>query len=108
MSKEKLKRLAVGIAEAKVVLDVASNIIPFGLAASIIKSAATGTPAAVGQTAVEAELTDSLSGVRLMAAVDERAGRKADLKIGKWTDVKAAYDFWAERLRTRLTALRRR
>ncbi len=49
---------------------------------------------------------DSLTGVGLMAAVDERQGTKAIRGgFGKWSDVEQAFDFWAERPRGRLASL---
>ena len=68
---------------------------------------ATGVNAFVGKAAVEAEIVDSLSGMRIMAAVDERAGGRTFKGSTKsWSDVKEAYDYWAERLRARLEELR--
>jgi hypothetical protein len=68
---------------------------------------ATGTAVLVGKAGVEAELTDSLSGRRLAAAVDERWGTKAIRGgIGKWSDADEAFVFWAKRLRERLAERR--
>ena len=48
---------------------------------------------------MEAELLDSQTNARVGAAIDERAGKK--LKgVTKWGATKAAFKFWAERLRT--------
>ncbi len=58
-----------------------------------------------GKAGVEGDITDSLTGVRLMGAVDERQGTKAIRGgFGKWSDVEQAFDFWAERLRGRLAS----
>jgi hypothetical protein len=64
---------------------------------------ASDTQVFVGKCGIEAEVTDSLTNHRLAAAVDERAGTKA-LRggVGKWSDVEEAFDFWAQRLRSRL------
>jgi hypothetical protein len=61
----------------------------------------------VGEAAIEVDLRDSETDERLMAAVDERWGTKA-LRAGfsEWGDVEHAYDFWAKRIRERLTELR--
>ena len=61
----------------------------------------------VGTAGIEAEILDSVTGERLAAAVDERAGSKA-LKgsTSTWSDVKDAFDYWAERLKVRLAELR--
>jgi hypothetical protein len=74
--------------------------------------AAKGTPSTatrdfVGKAGVEAEVLDALTGERLLAAVDRRAGaRSIKLKDSTWEDVREAFDFWAERLRVRLARLR--
>ena len=46
-----------------------------------------------------------MTGERLLAAVDERAGSKGF--EGKWTQVEKAFDYWAERSRDRFERLRR-
>lgn len=105
-------RLRLGITEAQgahVVLDTISTILPIGLAISGVKRLAVGTPTSVGQAAAEAELVDSQTGARLMAAMDSRFGEKITLKIDKfdkWRAVTDSFDYWALRLQTRLTELR--
>ena len=62
----------------------------------------------MGEAGAEAELIDSLTGERLMAAVDRRVGTKQFKNMTKkWDDVQSAYDHWAMRLRERLAELRR-
>jgi hypothetical protein len=51
------------------------------------------------------ELVDAKSGKRLAAAVDERVGGKLD-SFSKWESAKEAFDYWAERLKLRMTELR--
>ena len=107
-------RLRVAITEAKgsnVVLDTLSSAVPIGMAISAIKKVAAGTNSSVGEARVEAEMLDSETDERLLAAVDARAGRKYTGKFDKWKkwqDAKDAYDYWSERLKTRLTELRSR
>jgi hypothetical protein len=58
------------------------------------------TAATVGTASVEAELLDSITGDRLAAAVDQRAGTKSlftTRTFTTWGDVEAAANFWAER-----------
>jgi len=104
--------LRVAITEAKgskVVMDTLSSVMPPGIAVSAIKQLATGTPASVGSARVEMEMLDSVTGERLIAAMDERAGRKYTGRFDKWKkwqDAKDAYDYWAQQLRARLTELR--
>jgi hypothetical protein len=108
----KTMRLRVAVTDAKasrVTLDTLSAIMPPGMAISALTKMATGTASAVGSTSIEAELVDSVTGERLFAAVDERAGRKYTGKFDKfdkWQDVRDAYDYWAERTKTRLTELK--
>jgi hypothetical protein len=105
-------RLRVAVTEARgstVVLDTLSSVIPAGVAVSAVKRVATGTHSAVGRAGVEMELQDSVSGERLAAAVDERAGRKITLRFDKFRryhTVESAADFWAERLQQRLAEFR--
>lgn len=106
-------RLRLAITEgtkASVALNTLSSIVPVGVAVNAAKRGATGTNAAVGEAAIEGELTDSLSGELLMAAVDARSGRKiiASGNFTRWGDVKDAFDYWAENLAARLAELRAR
>jgi hypothetical protein len=73
---------------------------------STLLGAASDVQVFVGRATAEAELTDALSGERLLAAVDQRSGTKAIRGgIAKWSDVKLACDYWAGRVRTRLVEL---
>jgi hypothetical protein len=103
-------RLRVAITEAKgsrVVLDTLSTVVPQMRALSGVKRVATGTAAFVGEAGVEAELLDSMNNRRLAAAIDRRVGQKRLRgSLDKWDDVREAFDFWAERLKTRLAELR--
>ena len=75
-----------------------STIVPVGAAISIIKKSTTGSNMAVGRASVEIELVDSLSGVRLAAAIDRREGGKKVVS-GKWTAIEEAFEYWAQKLR---------
>ena len=105
-------RLRIALTEAegsRVILDTVSTILPIGLALSGIQTLATGSGSFVGSAGVEAELQDSLTGERLMAAVDRRMGGKITGKFDKfdkWRTVKNAVDYWAERLQMRLAEQR--
>ncbi|MCH8890097.1 MAG: DUF3313 domain-containing protein [Myxococcales bacterium] len=103
-------RLRAAITEAKgasVVMNTVTSVVPQLRLATTIVGMAAGTSVLVGKVGVEGELTDSLTGARLGAFVDERQGTKA-LRGGikKWSDLERAFDFWAERLRNRLATLR--
>lgn len=101
-------RLRIALTEAKgakVGLNAISSVTPAGLALSGMKKAVTGASTGVGSTGVEMELLDAQSGKRLAAAVDERVGGKTS-SFGKWQSAKDAFDFWAQRLKTRLAKFR--
>lgn len=105
-------RLRAAITEAKgskVGLDVFSAVYPGARLLSAGKKLSSGTHSFVGKAGIEVEVVDSVSGARLLAAVDERAGAKT-LKgsFDTWDDVKSAYDHWADRLNIRLDELRER
>jgi hypothetical protein len=105
-------RLRVAITEADssyVALDTVSTVLPVGLALAGLQTAATGSCSFVGSAGVEAELQDSQTSKRLMAAVDRQVGGKMTGKGDKfdqWHTVKNAIDLWAERLQTRLAEQR--
>jgi hypothetical protein len=90
------------------VRNLLTTIVPFGIAANLLKTAAFGKGIGVGDAQVEAEVLDGATNQRLAAAVDRRVGTKA-LRTkfdGTWGDVKLSFDYWSERLETRLTELR--
>jgi hypothetical protein len=90
------------------VRNLMTTIVPFGIAANLLKTAAFGTGIGVGEVQVEAELLDGQRNARLAAAVDRRAGTKA-LRTkfdGTWGDVKLAFQYWAQKLESRLVELR--
>ena len=103
-------RLRAALTEAKgarVVGNTLTTIVPQARMLSTLTGLATNTQVFVGKAAMEAEITDSMTGERLAAAVDERAGAKTLRGIGgKWKDVDNAFKYWAERIRTRLAELR--
>jgi hypothetical protein len=103
-------RVRAAITEAKgarVVGNAITTIVPQARTISTLTGLASNTQVWVGKAAVEGEITDSMTGARLSAAVDERAGGKTLRGIGgKWKDVENAFDEWARRLRDRLRMLR--
>ena len=61
----------------------------------------------MGRVSVEAEILDAVSGARLIAAVDERAGSKRLRGSTRaWSHVHSAFDYWADVVRARLKAMR--
>lgn len=103
-------RLRAALTDAKaanVALDVLGTVIPQARMASTVAGAAADSAATVGSARVEAEIADSVSGERLLAAVDERVGTRGFAGLGdKWSDVQQSFDLWAERLRVRLGELK--
>ncbi len=72
-------------------------------------SVAAGTQLFVGRAGIEGEVVDALTGIQLFAAVDRRTGTK-DLEgsTDTWHDVQEAFDYWAQRIRSRLAEERAR
>ena len=103
-------RIRAAITEAKgakMAANVVTGVVPQLRMATMVAGLATNTATFVGKASVEAEVTDSVSGERLLAAVDQRAGTKSPKTLfSKWGDVEKSFDFWAQRLRARLTELR--
>jgi Protein of unknown function (DUF3313) len=90
------------------VLNLVSTVYPAALLISYGKQAFTGTGSFVGKVRIEANFTDGVTGQRVAAVVDERAGTKA-LRTkfdGSWGDVKLSFDWWANRLDLRLKLLK--
>ena len=79
------------------------------IAASGLAALATGEWAFTGSAGLEVEMLDSVSGVRLAAAVDRRTGGKITGKVDKfsgWWTIKNSLDFWANQMRERLAEAR--
>ncbi|MGA2411957.1 MAG: DUF3313 family protein, partial [Candidatus Binataceae bacterium] len=72
-----------------------------------VKYAATGTYAFVGGARGEAEITDSVTGQRLAAWVDERVGGGNISNAAQWEmgDAENVVDYWAKHLNDRLVQL---
>lgn len=101
----RVRAVITGIRPSSPVSNTMSTIIPFGIAAAAATKAASGDNLGTGEAATEIEVVDSVSGVRLAAAVDRRQGGKAAFR-GKWEDTKEAFDHWAKRFRERLDEAR--
>lgn len=104
-------RIRTAITEARksnVVLDIVSTVLPPARLTGAIGRLTTGTYAFVGRAAVEMEIVDAVSARRLIAAADERSGRKTLRgSTDAWSDVHDAFAWWADALRARLAMLRR-
>lgn len=61
----------------------------------------------VGRAGLEGEMLDAVSGERLFAAIDRRAGERRVVAAERpWEDVRDIFDLWSDRLRLRLAELR--
>lgn len=86
---------------AKVALRTMSTLLPQALLLGSAVGLSADTASTVGTATIEMELLDSITGERLAAAVDQRAGTKSLLTtrtFSTWGDVEAAANFWAERV----------
>jgi hypothetical protein len=97
-------RLRGAITEAKgskVALNVVTSVIPQLRLLTTVGGMAADTAALVGEASAEMEIVDSVTGVRLAAAVDRQTGTKAIIrgnKFSKWGDVQEACEYWAGRV----------
>ncbi len=94
--------------KSQVFMDMVTSVVPIGLGASAAKRLATGTHSFVGKATVEAELRSAVTGELLAAGVATRVGGKTfdSGKLSSWSDVKAAADHWAQRMRRNLAKAR--
>ncbi|MBP7836216.1 MAG: DUF3313 domain-containing protein [Candidatus Omnitrophica bacterium] len=103
-------RIRCAITEARAtspVKEILSTVTPYGLGISYARKLVTGTHSGVGIVSIEGELLDSVSGERLAAVVDRRAGTKSlNIKATRWGEVQDAFNFWARRMQTNLALLR--
>ena len=100
--------IRAAITEAKKsapVVNLVSSVYPAAVVLSYGKEAIWGTGSGVGSVTVEGEILDGQTDERLGAAVNRRAGTKAwrSKFNGTFGDVKASFDWWANRLDQRLT-----
>jgi hypothetical protein len=99
-------RVRAAITEATssaVVPDVVATVIPQVRTIGMLVGRSANTAATVGEASGEVEVTDSLTNRVLAAGVDRRVGQRSiQGAFSKWSDVKEAWDHWAEQLRTRL------
>ncbi len=103
-------RLRVALTDATTatpVLRTISVVVPQARILNSVKDLASGSYAFVGSARSEGEVLDSVTGVRLAAAVDQRSGglsiKNAD--VWEWGDAENAMNYWAQRTAERLTQL---
>lgn len=93
-------RLALTDAQASsTAMDFVTTVIPIGVVARL----SSDVRAFVGGASGEAEVTDSLSGELLLAAVDRRVGGKSLTGItDDQSDIMATLEHWTKRIRLRI------
>lgn len=67
--------------------------------------AATGMDVVLRTVTAEAELSDALSGERLLAIADRGAGQQGDSSKASWSEVRNTLDGWAQQLARQLDAM---
>lgn len=101
-------RIRAAMTEAsasKVGLDTVATVIPQVRMPALLVGMSADSAATVGEASAEVEVTDSLTGRVLAAAVDRRIGQRSVHGLfSKWDDVEQAWTYWAEQLRARLVA----
>ncbi len=82
-------------------------VVPVGIGINLVKVAATGTSIGVGRTSMEAEIFDTQTKIRLVAAIDTDVGRKYTGYQGdtKWAHAEGTFEAWAKDLRKLLNKL---
>jgi Protein of unknown function (DUF3313) len=108
-----IMRLQVSLTNADSATPVLRSISMLVLQArllSTIKYLGTGTYAFVGGASGEGQITDSITGQRLTAWVDERVGggNIKNVAVWKWRDAEHVFDNWSEQLASQLEQLRSR
>jgi hypothetical protein len=103
-------RIAMAIVNAdsaKPVRNTFSTLIPIGMSLSIVKYAATGKQAGVGEITMQMKITDASTGELLGAALDRRVGGKELSKLwSSWHNADDALKYWAKRLSFTLCNMR--
>ena len=96
----KLRLAFTQVKGAIVPLNVVTTVVPQARSVGTLLGLATDTAALVGSASAEGEVRDSVTNERLAAFVDARAGTKGITRMfGKWADVEAVCNYWAERAR---------
>jgi hypothetical protein len=105
----KLQVAITDATSATPVLRSVSVIVPQARVLNTAQSLATGSYAFVGSAQVEGQITDSMTGERLGAAIDKREGGQALSAAAqwKWGDAQNVLDFWAKKLPQRLVDLQK-
>ncbi len=102
-------RVRVALTDADAARPIGNTIttfIPQARRLSVIGGKFTNVRVWTGAASVEGEVLDSITGERLMAAIDRRVGTKSPAGAWeRWDDVEQAFEFWAHRVRRRMQGL---
>ena len=95
-------RVAIALTQlgkADVTLDVISTVEPHIRAATSLYQLAAGAPTFEGDAAVEARITDAMTGELLAEGVDKRIGKRTlnANSLKSWGDVENIMRFWVDR-----------
>lgn len=92
--------------KAKVMLANALAVAPYAWQAATLWGMGTGKWPFLGELAGEMEITDSVTGERLFAAVDKVTGTMGGNMDprARWDDVRKGFDLWRERLGKRMVS----
>ena len=103
-------RLRAAITQAKaskVVMNAITSTVPQTRLLGTLVGFASDKAILVGAGSIEMEIEDSVTGERLVAAVDQRIGTKTIRgSIGSWKHVNDAFQYWAELTQKRLAEFR--
>ena len=101
----RLRITVIDYGRAETGMDTVSAMPPPAKLLEVVKQLSNGAYSFTGGAESEGEVTDSLTGSRLLAWIDRRIGggsRKAAAQW-EWSDAQPAIDYWAETLSARLT-----
>ncbi len=108
----RVRAAITGVMPSAPTLDTISTYVPPVRLLFTLATLNADTAAFVGEASVEGEVRDAQSGELLAAGVDRRAGTKflgkASGGVGKWKDVKQAFQAWAQQFKANLRKLRGR
>jgi hypothetical protein len=102
-------RVRAALTEANptnVPLNAVATVIPQLRLLSTVVGLSANTALTVGEASIEVDVTDSLTGHRLAAAVDKRVGQRSLRGLGTWSQVDAAFAAWGKQFAERLASLR--
>ena len=105
----RVMRARAALTEAEptnVPLNAVATVVPQLRMLSTVVGLAATTSLTVGSATIEGDVTDSLSGRRLAACVDERIGQRSVQAFGTWSQVQAAFDHWGQQFAQKLAQLR--